>query len=137
MSIEENSFMLKNKEAMSARTSGKNNPMYGKSPSEEWKDYFSQAFSGEGNPFYNHHHSEETKLLLKEMKTDKSKPVDMIDIDTGNVIKTFCSLNEARRYINKVRGYDKADKSFIKRCASGEYPAAYGYAWKFSARCND
>lgn len=128
---------LKNGEQISARVSGKNNPMYGKSPSDEWKRYFSHAFSGEGNPFYGHHHSEETKLLLKEVQSDKAKPVDMIDINTGNIVKTFDSLNDARRYINEVRGYNKADKSFIQRCASGKYHAAYGYAWKFSARCND
>lgn len=121
----------------SQRFSGKNNPMYGHIYTDEERKKISDAVRGEKNGFYGKHHSETTKEILRLNHADQSKPVDMIDLQTGEILHTFTSLHEAARYVATLRTNGSADKSFIQKCASGVYGAAYGFGWQFSERCND
>lgn len=104
---------------------------------EEERSRLSLIRSGKNNGFYGKHHSNQTKEVLKQRNQYKSKPVDMIDLNTGEILKQFHSTREAARYINESQGKTNADKSFISRCASGNHKYAYGFCWRFSERCND
>ena len=53
-----------------------------------------------------------------------SKPIKMIDLKTGAVIKKFNSINEGANYINK-------ECSAIAKCCKGKLKTAYGYLWKY------
>lgn len=125
------------KEQKSLRVSGKNNPMYGHMYTAEELHKLSVSHSGENNGFYGKHHSNQTKEILKQKNQYKSKPIDMIDLNTGEILKQFHSTREAARYINESQGKTNTDKSFISRCASGNHKYAYGFGWRFSERCND
>lgn len=48
---------------------GKNNPMYGRHHSEEWKRTRSKQMSGKNNPFYGKHHTRKTKKIISIKKT--------------------------------------------------------------------
>ena len=52
------------------------------------------------NPFYGKTHSEETKAIISEKNS--SRPVDMIDVTTGETLMHFKNLNDAGRYIVDV-----------------------------------
>ena len=121
----------------SKRVSGKNNPMYGHIYTDDERRKISLSVSGNKNGFYGKHHSDSTKQILKHKNQYKAKPVEMIDLNTNNIIKIFDSVHDAARYINESQNKTNADKSFIARCASGKHKWAYGYGWHFSERCND
>lgn len=55
-----------------------------------------------------------------------SQPVVMLDKDTSEEIKTFISLKEAQRYLNKTRA-----SNHISDVCKGKRKTAYGYKWKF------
>ena len=59
-------YSEKTRKKMSRSQSGKNNPMYGKSPSKIHRERISAALSGEKNSFYGKTHSKETRQLLSE-----------------------------------------------------------------------
>ena len=56
-----------------------------------------------------------------------SKPIQMIDYQTGKVFLEFSSAAEAERYLN----LPKRAGTNIRKCANGEIKTAYGYIWKF------
>lgn len=52
------------RQRMSLRMKGSNNPMFGKPKSKELLQQLSENFSGAGNPFYGKTHSDKTKKLI-------------------------------------------------------------------------
>lgn len=56
-----------------------------------------------------------------------SKPIQMIDYQTGKIFLEFSSAAEAGRYLN----LPKRAGTNIRKCANGEIKTAYGYIWKF------
>lgn len=60
-------------------------------------------------------------------RKDNHKSVNMIDIKTNQVIKTFYSLTEAGNYLNKGKG----GTVHISQVCQGKRKTAYGYKWKY------
>lgn len=73
---------------------GKDNPSYGRHPSEETRAKLRAMFSGKNNPFYGKKHSEETIKILREKHPNKIK---VINLTTGAI---FISQSEAERFYN-------------------------------------
>lgn len=85
---------------------------------------------------------------IQKMKTDKayrdnmiekfkanrpnSIKVDMIDVQTNNVILTFDKLMDAAQWIRNNTKYIKADYSTINKVCKGRGKTAYGYKWRYS-----
>ena len=119
---------------ISEANSGENNGMYGKDP---WNKGIKNCFSEEaiqksskshmGNTSaLGHKVSEETKKQISNTKTGVpnialSKPVEQIDMKTGDIVKIWNSAAEAGR-----NGFKS-----ISRVCRGERPHAYGYFWKY------
>ena len=58
----------------------------------------------------------------------KAKKVNMLDKNTGEIIKTFGSLIDAAHYVN-------VDKScHIVSCCKGKLKTAYGYKWEYGTQ---
>lgn len=55
----------------------------------------------------------------------QSKPIQMIDINTKEIIKEFKNAVEASKFLNQN------DASNIRACASGKTKTAFGYIWKY------
>lgn len=70
----------------------------------------------------------------KRMNSTKNKYVDMVDKDTGEILKTFTSMNEGARYIVSLGKYPKAKGSEISSTCSGNKKTAYGYKWIYSTK---
>ncbi len=58
------------------------------------------------------------------------KPVNQIDLKTGNVIKTFPSQNEASKTTNILQ-------SAISNCCLSKTKSAGGYGWEFAERSKE
>lgn len=78
--------------------------------------------SGEKHPFYGKHRSEETRKKISETLF---KPVNQIDKNTGQVIKTWSCAKEVRR----VLGVNNRN---ISACCSGKRKSAGGYIWRYA-----
>jgi hypothetical protein len=52
------------------------------------------------------------------------KIVEMIDIETNQIVKSFKKVKEAQHFFNKK-------SSNIKMCLCGRYKTAYGYKWRY------
>ena len=67
------------------------------------------------------------KITVKKQKTEQIRhKIEMVDINTHQILKSFDSAAEARRYINKPG----AHRHILEVCR-GERKTAYGYIWKF------
>lgn len=71
--------------------------------------------------------SDYKKTIKKEKSTKIQYSIDMIDIDTNQILKTFNSALEAGRYINKTA----AHRHILEVCRE-KRKTAYGYRWKFN-----
>ena len=61
------------------------------------------------------------RILNKKMKA-----VNQIDLVTGEIINTFQSMQEARRFLKKKHAHN------IKSVCDGNKTEAYGYGWKYT-----
>lgn len=100
--------------------------------SEEHKKKISLAAKtriGDKNPFWNKTHTEEFKRYVSKLN---SKPVYMIDKDTGEIIKKFESLVEASKWLfdNNITS-NKNCSSRISKICLGKGKIAYGYKWSY------
>lgn len=116
------------REKMRQKVLGKNNPMYGRT-GELNPSYGLKRYGGD-NPFYGKRHSEDTKQKLSDMQNKKKQKVEMLDINTEEIILTFNSYSEAAKYIRQNTEFVKADDSAISRCARGVYQYVYGHKWR-------
>ena len=64
----------------------------------------------------------------KARGNNPSKAVLMLDKNTSEILKSFSSLHEAERFINKPGGHQS-----ISQACRGKLKTAYGYKWKFSS----
>ena len=96
--------------------SGKNNPMYGKPRTEEWKAEHSEKmkgrYSGEKNPMYGKTHTEEVRKQLSESKLGKIWIHNGIEtvlhdpnekIPEGWLRGKLCDMTEAKKVISEMR----------------------------------
>ena len=70
-------------------------------------------------------------------KRQYGKKVNMVNEDTGDIIKTFNSLSEAARYLRDSNLSHESSKKLQGTCqkinmsAKGQLKHAYGYKWSF------
>lgn len=67
--------------------------------------------------------SEDINLEIKD-RLEKSNVIQMISIETNEIIKEFINQNTARLYFNTKSGA-------INNCLKGRSKTAYGYKWKY------
>lgn len=87
--------------------------------------------TGEDNPFYGKKHSQTTKDLISKKN---SKAVAMIDLSTGDIIKTFSSIKLAADYLKESGIADSISvPNRISRVCRSDNRSfkAYGYNWAF------
>lgn len=81
-------------------------------------------YSNHDNPRKGYVKNDEEKYI--DMMAQKTrKPVEQIDLDTGEVINYFNSLGEAARFIGK-------SYANISKVCKGKYKQAYGYGWRYA-----
>lgn len=107
--------------------------------SAEHRKHLSEArigkFTKESNPFYGKHHSDKTKQLISERNS--SRPVDMIDTTTHEILKHFKNLDDAGRYVICC-GLSTAKYTTcaarIREVTKSSNPkcTAYGFYWRLS-----
>ena len=116
---------------MSERTSGKNNPMYGKKLTEEHKQKLKEGFSkvtfvgkrGKDNPMYGKHHSEEMKKRISErMRGGNNVRAKRVRCTETGVI--YDSVRDAYRATG-VR------HDCISRVCLGKGETAGGFHWEY------
>lgn len=116
---------------MSERTSGQNNPMYGRKLSDEHKQKLKEGFAkvtfvgkrGADNPMYGKHLSEEHKKMISERNRGENnwRARSVICLETQ---KVYGSLREAFR--------DTGIKhSSISSACMGKSKTAGGYHWQY------
>lgn len=76
------------------------------------------------------YHSKDYKVKTTQTEcniknTNKPKPVEMLDINTNQVLNTFSSLSEAGRFLNR-------SSSHIGEVCNGICTTAYGYKWRYA-----
>ena len=97
--------------------------------SEETKKKLSEQRKGKNlgkdNPNYGNHSMpiESRRRIAEAVRKRTSKPVDQIDMETGEVIRTWESAAEAGRNGFCAEG--------VKCCAQGKYKHHHGYLWKY------
>lgn len=67
-------------------------------------------------------------------KEAAEKPVNMLDLDTGNILKTFKSLTEAAEYLESIgKGKNLHSRvCSISHCLSGRQQKAFGFGWEYA-----
>ena len=130
-----NPITLKNmSDSKKGQNVGENNPMYGKTHTEESRKKMSDSqkgrtpwnkgkkcpqMSGENNGFYGKHHTEENKEYLREKGIERGTKIRCIE--TGRIFRSF---REAERVM-------KIDKKGIRRCCSGLQDNTKGYHFEY------
>lgn len=110
------------REVRAGTNKGENNPMWGRTHSEETKRKMSISRRGSNNWRYGSHITEMERIKFREAQKT-CKPV--IQLDTNNVIiKGFASIREAAKYI-------EARPSHISECCSGIRNKVKNYKWKY------
>jgi hypothetical protein len=71
--------LLKGTKELSDRVSGEKNGMYGKTHSEEYKQYLRDIMTGENNPFYGKNHTEESKEKIRQKRLGTKFSPDTIE----------------------------------------------------------
>lgn len=62
------STLLKGSSILSEMRKGEKNGMYGKTHSDEYRDYLKEVMTGETNPFYGKKHTEESKEKIRQKR---------------------------------------------------------------------
>lgn len=88
------------------------------------------------NRKFEYHHSENSRLLIslanknrivsEETRSKQRKPMLMIDIKSGTVLKEFKSIGDAGIFVGN---YNRRVE--IKKAAQGKRKSAYGYKWEY------
>lgn len=102
------------REELSKRMSGKNNWNYGKKMSDETKEKIRESLKG-------FRHTQEAKDKISK---SQYKPVEKLDIVTGEVLQQYPSVQAAARDVG-VR------PNAISTCLSGVTKTSAGFKWRF------
>ena len=113
------------RQKMSERVKGENNPMYGKTHSEEERQKRSRNYSGEGNPMYGKTHSKEAREAMSKARKGKPsgrKGMTTSDEHKQSIRKTYIVndtevVTNAKAYCEE-NGYQYAN--FLKAASSGK-----------------
>lgn len=128
------------RQAISERNKGENNPMYGVSVLSlmsdekiaEWKKHLSRANKGENNPFYGKHHTEETKEKIRQKKLGVSHPLNLSEEQRKSISERSKSLwtdEKKKEQSEKMSGknnpmygkqYTEEEKQILREKMSGE-----------------
>jgi group I intron endonuclease len=109
---------------------------YGKSHSAESKAKISEKkrgkLMGEENHFHGKTHSDEAKKAISDSKRGKPNllkriPIVQIELETGEVIKTFDSATSAALELKGSAKYS----SVLSSVLTGKRKSAWGFGWKF------
>lgn len=118
------------------KRTGEKSTFYGKKHSERAKKLMSESAklrTGNKNHFFGKVHNDKTKQLISEAN---GLPVLMIDPQTNEVVKEFCSARKAGEYF----GNPKINSEIIKCCkgyvspSNRHYITCKGYKWKYKDR---
>jgi len=101
-------------------SAGEKHPLFGKKHSEEHKRKMSESQKGRPSPRKGIPLSEEHKQKVRDTRI--CKPVNQIDLVTGEIIKTWESGRAARR----VYG------SNLNKVLKGEYSQSQGFFWQYA-----
>lgn len=120
-------------------TSEKNHSMERRSKNPSWRKNVKEAAKKRSeiypNPFKGRTHTQEVKNIISEKN---SKPVAMLDKESGEVIQVFPSLAKASEYVIEIgRTTNKNAFARISKICNGIDKSAYGYGWNFVEKCND
>ena len=76
--------------------------------------------------------SEYRNKMIQKLKDNRpnSVSIDMMNIETGEVINNFKKIMDAQTWIKENTKYTKADNTTISRASKGKAKTAYGYRWK-------
>lgn len=140
-------FSKEHRENISKSCKGRRSPRKGATLSEKTKEKLSKVrmgrFKGEDNHFYGKKHTEETKKIIKDKNTEyqnrpeikrqnKLKQPHRISVGmyslSGELLMTFISLTDAKRWIAKNTEY-KGDVGTLSKAVS-KGNVSYGYKWK-------
>lgn len=101
---------------LSKAMTGKNNPMYGKHHTEEWKHEQSKRSSGENNYFYGRDCSGEKNVMYGKHHTEESK---------AKMRKKTKDWLETHDHPNLGKHHSKEAKARMGEANSGPYPTFY------------
>ena len=71
-------------------------------------------------------HSENMRHAVETGLKKRAYPVEMLDANTGEVLRTFPSMTSASKYFNK----NSKSPNGVLQCIKGKYKTAYGYKWR-------
>lgn len=108
------------KQAFSEYMTGENNPMYGRSHSEETRARISEKLCG--RKLSPEDRAYRTSIILAANKR-RQTPIRQLDMD-GNEVATYPSFSAA----TKATGYNH---SSLCNCCLGKIDTAYGYKWEY------
>jgi group I intron endonuclease len=110
------------KQKLSVANSGKNNPFYGRTHTDESNQKNRAAHTGKT---LSDDHKQKLSKIMTGGNNHKSKQVYQYGLD-GMFIQSFASGGEAARSLNKTDG------TSINKCARGERPTSYGFKWSYT-----
>lgn len=97
----------------------------GTSPSKEIRQKLSSERMGKNNPFYGKKHEDGwLEKVIGASNEATRKPILQIDMNSGEIIKRFDSLSEAKTELN-------CTTTAISRCLNGKSYYSMGYYWAY------
>lgn len=78
------------------------------------------------NKLYNYYKNLEWTTHTDNITHSTGRKVNQIDIETGNIIKTFVSIAEAAKSVNST------NQTCITKVCMGQKKTAYGYKWEYA-----
>lgn len=94
------------------------------------KDDFKNSFSKHINKMNTD--EEYRNQMIQKYKDNRpnSVAIDMLDKETGKIIKQFEKIMDAQSWIKENTKYTKADNTTISRASKSKVKTAYGYRWQ-------
>ena len=77
------------------------------------------------NKLNNHYKNLEWVSVKDNVRYSMGKSVNQVDLITNEIIKTFDTISDANKFMNKTAGNNS-------KCCTGKQKSAYGYKWKFT-----
>lgn len=91
-------------------------------------EFYNVSQSMRNKRIFNGYYFSDSNVFDPVTKVGNKVMVDMYNIKTKELMKTFESISDACRYLGKE---PNMSVSQIKKCLDGKYNQAFGYAWKY------